>query len=106
GENVRLVITAQSEPVSGQVYAYGILAQGLKDVMGENPKPLVEVARAPTPECSAELERRFVRALHGILRPVHEYNLRKGEWREQKSLQAYTFDTDERERRTEVLLRR
>ena len=106
GENVRLVITVQSEPVSGQVYAYGILAQGLKDVLGENPKPIVEVAAAPHPECSAELERQFVRALYGLLRPVHDYNTRKGEWKDQKSLQAYTFDTYERDRLTEVLLRR
>src|SRR5262249_44190661 len=106
GENVRLVITLQAEPVSGQVYAYGILAKGLKDVLGENPKPTAEVARAPHPECSAELERRFVRALYKLLRPVHEYNLLKPEWKDQKTLQAYTFDTYERERLTEVLLRR
>ena len=81
GENVRLVITVQSEPVSGQVYAYGILAQGLKDVLGENPKPIVEVARDPHPECSAELERQFVRALYGLLRPVHDYNARKANGR-------------------------
>ena len=106
GENVRLVVTLQTEPVSGQVYAYGILAQGLKDVLGENPKPIVAVAPAPNPECSAELERQFVRALFGLLRPVHDHNIRKGDWKEQKSLQAYTFDTYERERLTEVLLRR
>ncbi len=106
GENVRLVITVQTEPVSGQVYAYGILAQGLKDVLGENPKPIVEVARNPHPQCSAELERQFVRALYGLLRPVHDYNTRKGDWKDQKSLQAYTFDTYERDRLTDVLLRR
>ena len=106
GENIRLVITVQSEPVSGHVYAYGILAQGLKDVLGENPKPIVAVAPDPHPQCSAELERQFVRALYGLLKPVHDYNARKGEWKEQKSLQAYTFDTYERDRLTEVLLRR
>lgn len=106
GENVRLVITLQAEPVSGQVYAYSILAQGLKEVLGENPKPLAEVARAPHPECSADLERRFVRAIYGLLKPVHDYNLRKPDWKDQKTLQAYTFDTYERERLTEVLLRR
>ena len=106
GENVRLVITLQSEPVSGQVYAYGILAQGLKEILGENPKPIVELANVPHPDCSADLERRFVRALYGLLRPVHDHNVRKGDWKDQKSLQAYTFDTYERERITEVLLRR
>jgi hypothetical protein len=106
GENVRLVVTLQTEPVSGQVYAYGILAQGLKDVLGENPKPIVAVATAPHPECSAELERQFVQALFGLLKPVHDYNIRKGDWKDQKSLQAYTFDTYECERLAEVLLRR
>ena len=45
-------------------------------------------------------------ALYGLLRPVHDYNARKSDWKEQKSLQAYTFDTYERDRLTEVLLRR
>lgn len=106
GENVRLVVTLQAEPVSGQVYAYGILAQGLKDVLGENPKPIAEVARAPHPECSAELERQFVRAIYALLTPVHDYNVRNSTWKDQKTLQAYTFDTYERERLTAVLLRR
>ena len=75
GENIRLVITVQTEPVSGQVYAYGIQAQGLREVLGENPKPMVNVARrVPHPECSAELEREFVRALYGLLKPVHDHN--------------------------------
>ncbi len=106
GEHVRLVLTVQSEPVSGQVYAYGILAQGLRDVLGENPKPMVEVARSPHPECSAELERQLVRKLYGLLRPVHDHNVRAGDWKAQKTLQAYTFDTYERDRLTELLMRR
>ncbi|MGP0066623.1 MAG: AAA domain-containing protein [Isosphaeraceae bacterium] len=106
GENIRLVITVQAEPVSGQVYAYGIVAQGLREVLGENPKPMVNVARSPHPECSAELEREFVRALYGLLRPVHDFNASAHEWNLQKSLQAYTYDTYERDRLSEVLLRR
>jgi DNA replication ATP-dependent helicase Dna2 len=105
-ENIRLVITVQAEPVSGQVYAYGIYAQGLRDVIGENPKPMINVARSPHPECSAELEREFVRALYGLLKPVHDYNARTGEWKLQKSLQAFTYDTYERDRLSDVLLRR
>ncbi len=106
GEHIRLVLTIQSEPVSGRVYAFGIRAQGLRDVLGENPEPLVDVARSPAPECSDDLERRFVRALFGLLKPVHDYNERQAEWRAQKSLQAYTFDTYERDQITDVLLRR
>ena len=61
---------------------------------------------SPHPECSAELEREFVRALYGLLKPVHDFNVRAGEWKLQKSLQAYTYDTYERDRLSEVLLRR
>jgi len=43
---------------------------------GENPQPLVNVARDPHPQCSAELEREFVRALYGLLKPVHDHNAR------------------------------
>ncbi len=106
GENVRLVVTVQSEPVSGQVYAYGIQVQGLREIQGENPKPMINVARSPHPECSAELERALVRALYGLLKPVHDFNVRNGEWKLQKSLQAFTYDTYERDRLSEVLLRR
>ncbi len=106
GEHVRLVLTIQSEPVSGRVYAFGIRAQGLRDVLGENPDPIVDVAQTPGPESSDNLERRFVRALFGLLRPVHDYNERQAEWRSQKTLQVYVFDTYERDQVTEVLLRR
>ena len=84
----------------------GIYAQGLKDILGENPQPLVNVARDPHPQCSAELEREFVRALYGLLKPVHDHNTRTTDWKAQKTLQAYTYDTYERDRLTDVLIRR
>lgn len=106
-EHVRTVITIQTEPVSGEVYAYGIYAQGLRDIFGENPKPLVRVAEAGDPETVAELERTLVRDLHGLLRPVHDFNADRAEdWWSQKALQVYAFDTYERELLTGVLLRR
>ena len=33
-ENVRMILTAQNEPVSGELYAYGLYVQGIKDVLG------------------------------------------------------------------------
>jgi hypothetical protein len=106
GENIRLVLTVQTEPVSGQVYAYGIYAQGLREILGENPQPMVRVARDGDPRCTAELEREFIRALYKLLKPVHDHNVRNADWKAQKSLQAYTYDTYERQRLTEILLRR
>jgi hypothetical protein len=61
GEHVRLVMTLQTEPVSGQVYAWGILAQGLRDVLGERMEPLVQVASADDPLEIDRLERGLVR---------------------------------------------
>src|SRR5207237_2705201 len=106
GEHIRLVITVQTEPVSGQVYAYGIYAQGLMDVLGEKSRTVVRVAGDPKPESSAELEREFVRALYGLLKPVHDFNARTADWKAQKTLQTYTYDTYERELLTGILLRR
>jgi hypothetical protein len=106
GEHVRLIITVQTEPVSGQIYAYGIYAQGLKDVLGDNPEPIIGVAERGDPATVAELERKLVRALHGLLLSVHEFNSRHDDWSAQKTLQTYTFDTYEWELLGGVLVRR
>jgi hypothetical protein len=97
-EHVRLVITLQVEPVSGQVYAWGILAQGLRDVLGERLEPVVDIATADDPMEIERLERRIVRELHRLLRAVHDYNAAcSGDWSAQKTVQTYVYDTYERE---------
>ena len=53
GEHVQVIITLQDEPVSGQIYAYGIYAHGLKPVMGENPKPMIQIAEDARPRDDA-----------------------------------------------------
>lgn len=46
-EHVRIVLTAQTEPVSGQLYAYGLYAHGLRDVTGDQrPRTIARVAEA------------------------------------------------------------
>jgi DNA replication ATP-dependent helicase Dna2 len=106
-ENVRMVLTLQTEPVSGQLYAYGIYAQGLRDIFGENPKPVVGVAEQGDPGPVEALERSFVRELSSIMRPVHDFNQERTEdWLAQKTLQVFTFDSYERELLTGLLLRR
>jgi len=106
-ENVRIVLTLQTEPVSGQLYAYGIYAQGLRDIFGENPTPVVGVAEQGDPATVEALERSFVREMSSIMRPVHDFNQERTEdWLAQKTLQVFTFDSYERELLTRLLLRR
>jgi DNA replication ATP-dependent helicase Dna2 len=106
-EHVRVVLTLQTEPVSGQVYAFGIYAQGLNDVLGVRTKTLVGVAEDSAAGTVETLERDIVRELSSLLRPVHDYNQERAEdWRAQKTLQVFTFDTYERELLTGLLLRR
>jgi hypothetical protein len=96
GEHVRLILTLQTEPVSGQLYTWGILAQGLRDVLGDRQEPVVDVATADEPAQIDRLERRLVRELHGLLRGVHDYNASlDGDWAAQKTVQVYVYDSYE-----------
>ena len=105
-EHIRVVLTLQSDPVSGQLYAFGIYAQGLKDVLGEEHRrqTIVRVAGHGDPTSVAALERALVDDLWGILSAVDRFNGGKG-WKEQKTLQAFVFDSYERARLVDVLLR-
>ena len=58
------------------------------------------------PETTQELERSFVRDLYGLLSAVDEYNRDHSEWKEQRTLQAYTYDSYEVKLLTDALLRR
>ncbi|HEY1189429.1 MAG TPA: AAA domain-containing protein [Gemmata sp.] len=107
GENVRLVLTLQVEPVTGQVYAYGIYAQGFKGLIADPPGVVLNVAKDGEPDTVAALEREFVRELHDLLTVVHVHNRRyENDFNSQKSLQTYVADGYERTLLTEVLLRR
>jgi hypothetical protein len=105
-EHVRLVLTLQSDPVSGQLYAFGVYAQGLRDVLGEDNRrqTIVRVAEHGDPRSVAALERALVDDLWGILSSVDRFNQGR-EWKGQKTLQAFVFDSYERARLIEVLLR-
>jgi hypothetical protein len=97
-EHIRLIITLQTEPVSGHVCAWGILAQGLKDVFTERIEPMVDVAASDDPREIDRLEREFITHLHSLMRAVHEYNTSFGDdWSARKTLQAYVYDTYEQE---------
>lgn len=107
GENVRIILTLQTEPVSGQVYAYGIYVQGVADVLREKIEPMVEVAASDDAHSIQDLERRLVGDLHRLMRAVHDYNTQnEGNWSQQKTLQVYVFDTYESELLIGLLVRR
>lgn len=104
GEQVRLVLTLQSEPVSGALYGFAInrlFGAGIFDSTNET---ICRVAANDDAETVNELRRDLVRDLVGILNPVHEHNADHEEWVDQKSLQAYVFDSYERTLLVESLL--
>jgi hypothetical protein len=100
------LLTAQTEPVSGQLYAFGLYAQGLRDVLGQKTRTVVEIAETGDAESIAALERALVRALWAIIGTVDGYNAGQGDWAGKKSLQAHVFDTYERELVVGALMRR
>ena len=104
-ENVRLVFTVQTEPVGGNVYAWAVTAQGLRGLVEPNPFTAADVAATSDPDEIRRVERALVHAIHRILLAVHEYNESTTEWRDQKSLQAFCFDTYEEALLTGVLVR-
>ncbi|MDO9516946.1 MAG: AAA domain-containing protein [Methanosarcinaceae archaeon] len=91
-ENVSIFMTLQSDPISGQVYAAGFRRFKGKDIFGDTSHEVMHVAKSPE-EC-LDIQFKFLNDLFNELKIVHDYNQNK-EWREQKSLQAYVFDTYE-----------
>lgn len=94
GENIRLILTAQRDQVSGKVYAASIYRIGGKEIFGTGSEKRHFIARFPDEDLSVKQD--FVDQLYGILEKVHFYNLDKG-WREQKSVQSYVTDNYEKD---------
>lgn len=91
-ENVRVVVTLQSDPVSGEIYAAGFRRSMGKEVYKTGVNE--EIFVAETRDDCAAVHRDFLHALHGELMILHEYNEGR-EWKDQKSLQTYVFDSYE-----------
>lgn len=102
-EDVRLVLTLQEDPLSGEVFGYAISRTLGKRVFDSGVDTQVHVAPDGSVDALQTLRRRLVRALITILRRVHDYNTGL-QWRDQQSLQAYVFDTYERELLVKTLL--
>ena len=103
-ENVRLVITLQEDPLSGEVFGYAINRVLGRPVFGNGSATQVNVAPDGSAETLQRLRRSLVADLTAILREVDAYNADRA-WRDQQSLQAYVFDTYERELLVGALLR-
>jgi hypothetical protein len=90
GENVRFVLTLQTEPLAGRVYAAGFLRFGGTDLYGHGSRVEVLVA-ASAADCE-RVRREFIRALHAEMLVVDRHNTAHPDWKAQKTLQTYVFD--------------
>jgi DNA replication ATP-dependent helicase Dna2 len=102
GEGVRLVLTLQSEPLTGEMYGYAIRRQWGIELFGSHISQHARVAA--TRDDLDELRQDLVGDLMTILGPIHDHNTSTDEWSEQISVQGYVFDTYERGMLTTVLL--
>lgn len=100
GENVRLLLTAQREPLTGSIYAAALLRSGGADVFPARSHERQFVARSHS-DCP-RVGREFIEELHRVLLAVHDYNQGRP-WAERRSLQAYVFDSYERDLLIEMM---
>ncbi|WP_041638261.1 bifunctional RecB family nuclease/DEAD/DEAH box helicase [Anoxybacillus flavithermus] len=92
GENIRIILTAQRDQVSGKIFAASIYRYGGKDIFEKGIESSHFIATTME-ECEI-IGKQFVDALYDMLRKIHDYNANK-EWNLQKSVQAYVTDNYE-----------
>ncbi len=93
-ENICIVMTLQDDPVSGEIYTAGFRRVHGKDVYGDSAR--TEIFIAKTPEECAVVRHQFLRALFDELSLLDAYNNKRlHNWKEQKTLQVYVFDSFE-----------
>lgn len=91
-ENVAVLLTLQEDPVTGKIYAAGFRRLKGKDVYDTGVRE--EIFLAAHPDDDHTVRRGFLQALYDELEVLHDYNEER-EWREQKSLQTYVYDSYE-----------
>lgn len=88
-EDVRIILSAQKEPVSGRCYLAGFQREG---GYGVYPTTFnTEIFVAQTPEECRRVRAEFLAALFEEMYKLHTYNSGRP-WDEQKTLQLYAFD--------------
>lgn len=101
GENVRLIITLEKEPISGKLYALGYLRYGGTKIWGNGYEREIFVAQN-VKKCDS-IRRKFISRLLEIMTDIHNFN-EDLEWREQQSLQTYVYDNLEYQLFNDMLL--
>ena len=91
-EQVKIILTLQSDPYSGAVYAAGFLRLKGAEVYQSGSRFYQRVAA--TPEECRDVRAAFLQALFAELNTLYQYNVHR-DWAEQKSMQAYVFDSYE-----------
>jgi len=100
-EQVKIILTLQSDPYSGEIYAAGFLRLKGVDVYGKGSRLYHRIAASP--EACVEVRADFLKALFDELHALHQYNACRN-WEDQKSMQAYVFDSYERPLFNQLLL--
>lgn len=105
GEQVLIVASLQSDPLSGVLYGYGLLRAKAKDLFGTGRDTVARVAEAGDAATVAQLRRDLIADLVAILRPVHDHNTAHADsWKAQLSVQTFVFDSFERDLLVRTLL--
>lgn len=105
GEQVRVVLTIQSDPLTGHAYGYAINRVMGADIYGSGSDTIARVAPEGSPEALADLRAALVGDLLTILEPVDRHNTANADdWWAQKNIQCYVFDTYERDLLVQTLL--
>jgi len=101
GEDIQIIFSFQSEPVTGQIYVAGFRRFKGREVFGTSAAEQIFIAESP--EAVPDMHHRFLSALKDELEKIEAYNEDK-EWRSQKSVQSYVFDRFEQDLFFELLL--
>ncbi|MDI6867241.1 bifunctional RecB family nuclease/DEAD/DEAH box helicase [Methanoculleus sp.] len=91
-EDIAIILTLQSDPVSGLIYALGFRRIGGREVYGTPAREEIHIAADPAD--TTRVRREFIRGLLADLEAVETYN-RGRDWKDQRSLQTYVYDTYE-----------
>jgi hypothetical protein len=91
-EDVRIVVSAQKEPVSGRCYLAGFHRFGGQGIYQDLVSTQIFLAERPD-DCD-RVRKEFLEALFQEMYALHNYN-RERDWEQQKSLQLYVFDSYE-----------
>jgi len=102
GENIRLILSLQREPVSGKIYAAALLRTGNDDIFASKNRHEEQFAASSMNDCE-RVRKDFLTRIYEIFSEIHAYNEGK-DWAEQKSLQTYLFDSYEWDLLRELLM--